>query len=217
VVEFFDEVRRALDVKRWTLMGHSWGGLIALAYAASVPDAITRLLVIDGYAGDASVPAGVADAETSLALARHEGQEWFAAATSPWLEASEETTSADLTVDMLPRWPIYFASPEGPAQREHIARLRRDAVIAVGISRAWEEHDYAAGINVTDQLAQISCPTLVLVGRHDWICGPVWAQVLADHVPDVRLHVFEESGHMPEYEEPEAFVAVIEEWLAEAG
>ena len=216
VVEFFEEVRRALGVERWTLMGHSWGGMIALAYAAACPDAVARLVVVDGYAGDASVPTDVAEAETNLVLARHEDQEWFAAATAPWLEASEETTSADLTADMWPRWPLYFAHPDAPAQRKHIARLRRDAVIAAGISRAWDEDDYAAGIDLTEQLSQISCPTLVLVGRHDWVCGPVWAQVIAENVPDVRMHVFEESGHVPEYEEPEAFVAVLEAWLAGA-
>ena len=146
----------------------------------AVPDAIARVVVVDGYAGDASVPAGVADAETRLALARHENQEWFAAATSPWLEATEETTSADLTADMWPRWPVYFAYPDAPAQCEHIARLRRDAIIAAGVLRAWDEDDYAARIDLTDRLGQISCPTLVLVGRHDWICGPVWARVIAE-------------------------------------
>lgn len=218
VVEFFDEVRRALGVERWTLMGHSWGGLIALAYAVAVPDAVARVVVVDGYAGDASVPAVVAKAETDLTLARHEDQEWFAAATVPWLEATEETTSAGLTADMWPRWPLYFAHPAAPAQREHIDRLRRDAVVAAGISRAWDtDPGYAAGLDLTDRLGQIACPTLVLVGRHDWICGPVWAEVIAEHVPDVRTRVFEESGHIPQYEEPDAFVAVIEEWLAEVG
>jgi proline iminopeptidase len=216
VVEFFDEVRRALDVESWTLMGHSWGGLVALAYALAVPDAIDRIIVVDGYAGDGSVPASVAEAESNLALAPHEGQEWLEAATAPWLQATEQTTSADLTADMWPRWPVYFAHPDAPAQREHIARLRRDTIVATGISRAWDQHDYAVGIDLTHRLDQISCPALVLVGRHDWVCGPVWAQVIADHIPDARLHIFEDSGHIPQYEEPESFVAVIDEWLAEA-
>jgi pimeloyl-ACP methyl ester carboxylesterase len=33
----------------------------------------------------------------------------------------------------------------------------------------------------------------------------------------VRVHVFEESGHIPQYEEPDAFVTVLEAWLAGAG
>jgi pimeloyl-ACP methyl ester carboxylesterase len=48
---FFDEVRQALGLGPVTVMGHSWGGLIALTYAALAPAAIARCIVVDGYAG----------------------------------------------------------------------------------------------------------------------------------------------------------------------
>lgn len=213
VVRFFDDVRAALGVDRWTLMGHSWGGLIALAYAAAAPESVTRVIVVDGYAGDASVPPDVAAAATERALARHADRDWFPAATSDGFELTEHTTTADLMADMWDRYPLYFAHPDRPSQQAHIARLRRDGALDADFQRAWNLGGYAAHVDLTSRLPDISCPTLVLVGAHDWVCGPVWAEVIVEHTPNARRHVFEESGHCPQYEEPDAFVAVIEDWL----
>lgn len=79
-VQYFDGVRRALDLGRITVMGHSWGGLAALALALAVPDAVERVIVIDGYAGQASVPEDIASAETERAFDRIRNEPWFEAA-----------------------------------------------------------------------------------------------------------------------------------------
>jgi len=127
---------------------------------------------------------------------------------------TEQTTTADLMAEMWPLYPLYFAYPERRAQQAHITRLRRDGVTNADIQRAWNMGDYAAELDLTPLLAKISCPTLVLVGAHDWVCGPVWAEVIAAGAPNARMHVFEESGHCPQYEQPDEFVAVIEDWLS---
>ena len=214
VVRFFDEARRALGHDRWTVMGHSWGGLIALAYAACFPEVVARLIVVDGYAGDASVPSEVASAASERALARHPGSERLLAAAGESGELTEQTTTADLMAEVWPLYPLYFAHPQRRTQQEHITRLRRDGVLNADIQRAWNMGDYAAELDLRPLLEKISCPTLVLVGAHDWVCGPVWAEVIAADIANARLHVFEESGHCPQYEQPEEFVAVIEDWLS---
>ena len=65
------------------------------------------------------------------------------------------------------------------------------------------------------ELAQVSAPTLVLVGEDDIITTPNQAQVLADVLPDARLHVFPETGHNPFVEETEAFIRIVADFLAE--
>jgi pimeloyl-ACP methyl ester carboxylesterase len=54
-VRFFEEVRDALGLGPVTVMGHSWGGLIAVLFAAMFPESVRRCIVVDGYAGDGSV------------------------------------------------------------------------------------------------------------------------------------------------------------------
>ncbi len=81
-VRFFENVRRALGLGAVTVVGHSWGGLVAVAYAAAVPDAVRRLIVIDGYLGGASVEAAEAEAERERALDRVRDRDWFPAASA---------------------------------------------------------------------------------------------------------------------------------------
>jgi hypothetical protein len=53
----------------------------------------------------------------------------------------------------------------------------------------------AADYDVRPQLSQISCPTLVIVGRHDWICTPAAGVALAQVIPDARLVELPDAGH----------------------
>lgn len=213
-VAFFDRVREVLGIDSWTVMGHSWGGLVALAYAASCPSVVDRLIVVDGYAGEASVPEEVWKAESDRCVARYSDCSWFAAATGPSLEVDDATTTAGIMADMAPRYPLYFAYPDRPAQRSHIQRLQRAGAINPHVWRAWNGDGGLAGsTDLTPVLSSIRCPTLVVVGEHDWVCGPVWARHIADHVPGARLVVFGESGHCPQYEQPHEFHETVASWL----
>jgi proline iminopeptidase len=215
-VRFFERVRRALDIRSWTVMGHSWGGLVALAYAARCGEVVDRVIVVDGYAGEASVPGEVAAAESARAVARHADQDWFAAATAPWQEVTAATTAEDLMADMAPRYPLYFAFPDQPAQRAHIRRLQRDGRLNPDVWRVWNgDGGLAPSTDLTPELSAVRCRTLVLVGQHDWVCGPAWAEHIAAHVPGATTAVFADSGHCPQYEQPGEFHDTVARWLAD--
>src|SRR5215470_20095931 len=53
ILGFFEEVRDRLGLGRVTVMGHSWGGLVAASWAAAHPESVDRVVVIDGYPGGA--------------------------------------------------------------------------------------------------------------------------------------------------------------------
>jgi pimeloyl-ACP methyl ester carboxylesterase len=52
-------------------------------------------------------------------------------------------------------------------------------------------------------------PTLVLVGRSDFICGPRWARELNETIPGSQLVTFRHSGHLAHVEEPEEFAVTV--------
>jgi proline iminopeptidase len=70
---------------------------------------------------------------------------------------------------------------------------------------------------VRERLGEISAPALVVVGRHDWITSVGQAEALASGLPNARLVVFEQSGHMPFVDEPEEFRRVVSDWLEAGG
>ena len=56
-------------------------------------------------------------------------------------------------------------------------------------------------------------PTVVIVGSHDFICGPRWATSLLERIPDVRLCLLARSGHFGHVEQPEEFVEAAVQFL----
>jgi pimeloyl-ACP methyl ester carboxylesterase len=73
----------------------------------------------------------------------------------------------------------------------------------------------AAGIAIVhaglrDRLERLTMPTLVVWGTHDRVVSPAYAGRLAETLPDARLLVLPETGHLPMIERPEALVEAIE-------
>ena len=82
-------------------------------------------------------------------------------------------------------------------------------------------HNYAFSVNnpafdVRDRLPQLQVPTLVMCGGNDWITPLAKSQEIVSMIPASRLEVFDHSGHMPMFEEPERFQAVLRAFLREA-
>jgi 3-oxoadipate enol-lactonase len=70
-----------------------------------------------------------------------------------------------------------------------------------------------AGFDVWDRVGEIRAPTLVLTGDSDNVVDPRNSSHLAERIPDARLEVFEDAGHLFFWEQPERFVGVVTEFL----
>jgi 3-oxoadipate enol-lactonase len=57
-------------------------------------------------------------------------------------------------------------------------------------------------------------PSLIIVGEHDFICGPAWNRPLADAIPGAVYAEIPGVGHFPQYEAPDEFRRVVLAWLA---
>ncbi|MFJ3224667.1 alpha/beta fold hydrolase [Streptomyces sp. NPDC086783] len=64
-------------------------------------------------------------------------------------------------------------------------------------------------------LKDLAVPALVIVGRHDVICGMRWGLELAELIPDSRLLVLENSGHTGHVEEPGPFAEEVRGFVHE--
>lgn len=211
-VAFFEDWRRAVGLGPVTLMGHSWGGLIAPAWAALHPDAVRRLIVISGFAGGGSVPEADWRAERDRALDRIRDRPWFDLAWRSWEAGSlPGRTEQDIADRFWTYLPFYFADPGDAVALAHIDRIGREQRWHVPANDAWSGWRYS--IDWRPLLAEVLCPTLVVAGEHDWICGPVWNRALAAAIPGARYIEIPGVGHLPQYESPAALRAAIDEWL----
>lgn len=214
-VAFFEAVRVALGLGPLTVVGHSWGGLVATAYAALEPASVRRLIVLDGYAGGGSVAEADAAAERERSFERVRDRAWFADAfdaleASAGLRGQMEQEDVDT---FAPAWPLYFADPELPANRAHVERLSRELRQNLDVQRAWTDRYEAE--DHRDLARTVVCPALIVAGEHDFICGPVWNRVLDDAIPNARFVEIADAGHFPQYEQVDALMALVRSWLAE--
>lgn len=109
---------------------------------------------------------------------------------------------------------MYFADPDLPGNRLHVERLGRELRYNVDVEAIWYSRYEDADHRLLAK--RVTCPSLVVVGEHDFICGPAWARALADSIPNVRLVELPNVGHFPQYEDPESLLEVVGSWLAEA-
>lgn len=196
-----EAVRRSLGGEPVVIFGHSWGAFIALEYALRHPGGLSGLVLCSG------APA-LDYTERSLELARARAdEEQFAAL----LEALSGPAPDDATFQA--RWnavlPVYFARPDPEV-------LRRMDAGAIYSAAAYNRGMFGCipSYDVREGLSEIRVPALILGGRHDWITPPdPGPGRLADGLPEAELHIFEDSGHFPFIEEPEAFLRITRDWL----
>ena len=77
------------------------------------------------------------------------------------------------------------------------------------LNRAFGPDGFLRRFDLRGELGRISAPTLVLAGRHDWICPPEFSEEIARLIPGADLRVFERSSHSIRSDEPEAMVDAI--------
>ncbi len=194
-------LRRALGIRRWDVLGHSWGGGIAMLAASQDPAGVRRLVLVDAV-GPTSAWMAPLRAE-ALARANDADRDVLAGITDAMLgvpdpalhlahlRASYEAWFVDRAFASTFPMPK-VASPTGTAV---LARLRRD------------------GYDWRDRVWSIAAPTLVLHGEGDALASTVADDVTAA-IPGARERLLPHSGHFPFWEAPAEFFAAIAGFLA---
>ncbi|HVX39734.1 MAG TPA: alpha/beta hydrolase [Gemmatimonadaceae bacterium] len=193
-------IRRALGVRRWDVLGHSWGGGIAMLASALDQAAVRRLVLIDAVGPTSDWMAALRE----NVLGRLTGAERDAVAAIP------ESALADPDPELHSRYsravyPAWFADPE---MASHFTPPdARSATGAAVLARLRGE-----GYDWRERLRALSVPTLVIHGEADAL--PLAVSVDNTYIlANARRAVVPSSGHMPFWEAPERCFALIESFL----
>ena len=202
-----DALRAHFGDERIVLKGGSYGGYVALEYALAHPDRVSHLIL-----RDTSASRNFEDLARRNALARAEE---FPEITEELLDMVFE---GRIPSDEAMRDAYAALSPLYDASSDPVKAAER---VAAATFRADTHNQAFAGnlphFDLTDRLHEIEVPTLVVVGRHDWITPVEASEELAAGIPHAELVIFENSGHSPQLEENERFVATVRDFLARHG
>lgn len=198
----------ALELPRVHLLGHSWGTWLGTEFCLRHPQRVKSWIAADGAC---DIPHLVDElhrlrcalgSETLAMMQRREGEgsidhpEYQAAIT---LLNYRHVCRLDQWPEPLKRsladWNMGpYVTMQGPNEFTYTGNMR--------------------GWNRVPDLHGIRVPCLVLAGAHDEL-PPACARRMHEALPDSRIVIFPGSSHMPFYEEPDAYFAVLERFLLE--
>jgi len=190
-----DDVVTLLDhlgVERAAVVGSSFGGRVALEIAATHPDRVSRLVLLcPAFAGLDPTPDAEAFDEREEALAEAEDLDGLVEHNvATWLGPEADDAARDFVREMQRHaFEVQLTADAEPVQPEMV-RVEVDP-------------------------AQISCPTVIMSGRHDLDLFPLIAAHLAETMPQARLIELDWAGHLPGLERPGETTGLILESLTD--
>lgn len=205
-----EELRVHLGLERMRLLGHSHGGVAAIAYAARHPESVERLILAS------TLPRHGPEQEAAMqaAIETKAGEPWYADA----LEAVEAELAGDFAdgaeLGELARrmMPFYYAR-YGERERAHVESMAGEELCA-DATRLWEKEIFEH-YDLRPQLAGLTMPTLVIAGEEDFIAGPACAAELTEGIPEPETVLLPGIGHMIFVEAPEEFRRAILSFLGD--
>lgn len=218
MVEDMEAVRAALGLGKVNLLGHSFGGVLAQAYAFKYPQNLSTLILCSTFHTTKALNKALADIKGAMAPELREriekmekdglygkGQPWqwgrypdaymkaaWAEGYFPYLYQNRPDPTYDPAAGPMMGWEVY---------RE-----------MWGSTGEYVVDGNLTGLDYTESLKKVRVPTLVTAGDHDE-SAPWIAEEMARLVPGARLVIFPKCGHMTFVDQPAMFRKAIDEFI----
>jgi proline iminopeptidase len=207
LVADLEALRQELGVERWALLGHSFGGTLALEYAARYPQHVAGVVFVSGFS----------DASASFSTWKSELERQYPGRLA-------ETNTSEQSSD----YERVMRALEGLDARGFFHSLQyRDNLYF----QMQEALDAESGLYNTGELSQalfsnelpryrftaaerLTAPVLVIGGRYDQSIGLESMKALAKALPRATLLEYERSGHFPYLEEADRFEQDVSRFLS---
>ena len=202
-----DALREKLGFERWSVLGHSFGGHVALEYALRYPEALSKLILLD-TGGDARWPrenalgvlAGRGYSPKTVELVRR----WFSGDFEPKEFLSILFRIGGIYSYDPSLWPVIRDMARG----EWRTKFRPEALIYAG-------RCLMPGWTVMDRVGGIRAPTLVMAGSYDPLFPPEHQTELAAAIPGAQLRLIDRAGHNPHSEQTAEVMRAVRDFIAE--
>jgi proline iminopeptidase len=202
-VRFLTALIDHLRQDRVFLLGHSHGGFVALRYALDHPERLAGLALYDTSPMTGPDFWSTAMARLEAYPQRYPDQPRAADVPAAFRRAATATDDETFTAGLRAALPVYLA--DFWTRRAEFAWLERGLSGWVTPATAQDPTPF----DVRDRLGEIAVPTVVIVGRHDFICGPRFAVLLHRGIARSELFVLEHSGHLGHLEQPAEFARAV--------
>jgi proline iminopeptidase len=194
-------LREWAGAEQIVVAGGSYGGFIALEYAVRYPGRVSAIVLRDTSADGSNL-------ELAFENARNQDRveiDWERFNRYWHGETRDDADLKQLWSELIPLYDKEYDPEKSAAAVE--AGIYRHEAHNWCFQHNWGSYDLKA------DLPAVTAPTLVTVGRYDWVTPVSSSETIASLLPNAELVVFENSGHSPQNEERELFQSTLRGFL----
>ncbi|MFQ5528498.1 MAG: alpha/beta fold hydrolase [Thermoanaerobaculia bacterium] len=197
-------VRRLIGRERIHLVGHSWGGLLAMLYAIERPDRLASLILLDSMAASAGLWQDEQTAVAGLVSDEDKAERQAIMATEAFAQKKPEAIEKLLELSFKVQFedPAKLAELELYVPKDYATRSKRFGALGPEL-QSFDFHEELSGVNV---------PVLVLYGSAE-PGGPLGGAAIHEALPDSEWVEIDGAGHFPFIEQPDAFLEAVRGFL----
>jgi proline iminopeptidase len=215
-IEDIEGLRRALKLEHITVLGHSYGGVVAQGYALKYPEHLSHLILADTF--HSFVMWQENDDNSNREIKTNYPEVWEQLMTIRDQGAISSDANHQEIYGKVPYGFLYAYNPGKfvdrggkPYPNPNNTKLYYQMV--------GKDGDFIVGSDIgtfdyRKQLKDLKMPVLIVTGRFDRVAVPWMAVKFREYCPQAQFVMFEKSGHNPQIEEPEKEFAIINSFLA---
>jgi proline iminopeptidase len=200
-----DALREKLGFEKWAVLGHSFGGYVALEYALRYPNRLSHLVLVD-TGGDSRW----AQENASELLAQRGFSPEIVHLARRFLNGQIDPKEMFPDLMKLGKAYTYHVSLRLIVHLTYLALMsrRRPEALIYGAPH------FLRGWSVMNRLNEIKVPTLIMAGREDFQFPPEHQEELAAGIPNSRLVIIDQAGHNVQDEQPAKVLRVLRDFLS---
>jgi proline iminopeptidase len=211
-VDDLEGLRKALGFEKWSVFGHSYGGMVAQAYALKYPESVNNLILGDTFY----------NAEMWQENDNNSNYEFRNQCPEKWdklmkiREQGYRSSSPEhIAAYKIPSGLLYYYNPENALKMRHDSLSWNYDVYyqIVGVDGDFIIGGDIGKLDFRRDLKNLKMPILIVAGRYDRISDPRFAVKYQIYAPQAKFVMFEKSGHNPYVEEHEKFFKVLNDFL----
>lgn len=213
--EDIEAIRKYLGYEQVSVIGHSYGGMPALAYAIKYPKNLRRLVLSDTLHSAAGFQDNIDACNDHVRRQHPDVWEKLMAARAKGVKSSDDAYQELYGSSFN---DIYFYD-EGAARRLFRSGDPKDGFNSdiygamLGDDPEWKVGGAMSRFDARPGMRRLRVPTLICVGRYDRVALPKVAYEMSKLIPGSKLEVFEKSGHRPWLEESDLYFDRVLEFL----
>ena len=215
-IEDLEALRKAMGYSSISILGHSYGGVVAQGYAIKYPNNVKHLILVNSFH---SYPMWQENCDNS----NHEIKTNYPEVWKELMIVREKgvVSSDKIHIDIYARVPYGFLYSYNPENFKKRSKKPYPNYMNMNLyyQMVGRDGDFIVANDIGNfdfrkQLKKLKMPILIITGRYDRVAVPWMMVKYKEYCPQAEFVMFEYSGHQPQVEEPEATITLIREFLS---